>query len=138
VSLTLDRFQRPSGRVPSAHLGQARLFLQAIRAQEPEADKKLSAIFELVGKRLRHKPTLRKEMVISTIRLWRDQVPSRFRLSFTVSPDGSVTEDRLVTSVQRPISPDDGWDEDSWESGLMILRVVLRTVSVKEVVAWVL
>jgi hypothetical protein len=70
--------------------------MRAVEAAEPEATARFLAIVEPIRRRLRHHPTLRREMIIDTIRRWRCDLPIRFRLSFTVLPDGSVAEDRAI------------------------------------------
>jgi hypothetical protein len=111
-------------RVGAEFVGLARVFRQAVMAEECRVTAMLPCVINPVTQRLARKPRLRREQEIDFLRGWRG-VPSRFRLSFDDTRDADdclvATEVRLG-SLQLRFR-----DWMDWESGVSITRVRVTT-----------
>lgn len=125
MSMPPDRYGRSGGPVGAEWTGRARQLLRDVDAAEPATDACLAGLVERIGQRLRHKPTLRKDMLTTLIRDWRNAPElQRFRVAFVQSPE-EIFEDQLTGAQMRPAF-DAAWRQDVWEPRLLVERLSLQ------------
>jgi hypothetical protein len=117
---------RHANRVPAEWLGKARLFRDAVCRADLITQDEARRIIAPLQARLARKPGLRLHQAIDAARVWRE-MPSPYRIALNIDLDdagGLVIDDWQLNGCH---SFNREWDDPSWEPGVTLLRVGLRT-----------
>jgi hypothetical protein len=121
----MDQFVQRN-RVPSEHLGQARLFRARILQQSDILKERIMEISLPLIRRMQRKGALRRDNETDLIRLW-GKMGLPFRYSFGSGRDASnclwVEEIRL-DSIDLKFAE---WEDDAWEPGVAVSRLKITT-----------
>jgi hypothetical protein len=130
MSVTLER-----PRVPAEHVGQARVFRDAVKRTDEQFERIIRAIARPLHLRLRRHPRLRHEMIAQAVRQYR-AIPPDYRLTMpeiTPSRDAfAISEPRLCASRMT----DADWHQPHIEPGVAVLRFVLALAGGRLTVRW--